>query len=453
MKDVTLGTKDKVARRVTISFDQQASLQAQIARSFSPNIQSFQGEFQIVDFVHAYIDYKPKGTYKPIDFLDILSQKFSPKDVQGKVILIGSDAESDADNYVFTPFSRDFTAMSRLEAEANAIDTLILNRSIIRPPKWVNQTLTVLAAFFTLYVVMSFNPAMGILSLILSLLVFSIMTYITLWTSQIWITMIHPILSVFVCYYFVIPYRLIVENRRSWEYFQKHKLLKQVEELKTNFLSMMSHDIKTPIARIQGMSEVILKEKELLSFNQKDSLKTIQESAEELSGFINTVLDLGRIENQKVQLKLTSKDINSLLKEVIQKHDFLARKKEIQIITEFEPLFSSQIDTELMRQVFANLIENAIKYSPPASKVLISTEEIDGKISIQVADQGKGIPPDEIENVFMKFYRSKNAKASSIKGSGLGLYLANYFVELHGGSISVESSVDQGSTFFVELPS
>lgn len=85
-----------------------------------------------------------------------------------------------------------------------------------------------------------------------------------------------------------------------------------------------------------------------------------------------------------------------------------------------------------MRQVLSNLVENAIKYSAEETKVLVSTEERDGWVVVQVADQGPGIPTDELPNVFMKFFRSKNAKSSPIKGSGLGLYLAKYFTELHG---------------------
>jgi len=110
------------------------------------------------------------------------------------------------------------------------------------------------------------------------------------------------------------------------------------------------------------------------------------------------------------------------------------------------------VDPELIKQVFSNLVENAIKYSPENSKVLVSSEEVNGKIIVQVADQGIGIPQDELSNIFMKFFRSKNAKASPIKGSGLGLYLAKYFVELHHGVITAESAPHLGSTFTVELP-
>src|SRR6185312_9436764 len=259
-------------------------------------------------------------------------------------------------------------------------------------------------------------------------------------------------LAIFLCYYFFIPYRLIVESRRSWEYFQKHKLLSEVEQLKTNFIGMMSHDLKTPLARIQGMTDIIQKDTNPISSQQHEALDTIKQSSEDLLKFISTILNYAKIESQGVELHFQSRDINEILKEVIKKHEFLARLKHIQLIAELEPLFSTKSDPELLRQVFSNLVENAIKYSPEKSKVLISSEEVDGNIVVQIADQGMGIPADELSNIFMKFFRSKYAKSSPIKGSGLGLYLAKYFVELHQGRITCESTPGQGSTFTVELP-
>jgi signal transduction histidine kinase len=137
---------------------------------------------------------------------------------------------------------------------------------------------------------------------------------------------------------------------------------------------------------------------------------------------------------------------------VAKKNEFLAKVKHIKIVTEFETLFSIPVDPELIKQVFSNLIENAINYSPENSKVLISTEEANGKVIVQVADQGIGISAEEVPHIFMKFFRSREAKSSPIRGSGLGLYLAKYFVELHKGQIFVESTPGQGSTFTVELP-
>ena len=243
-----------------------------------------------------------------------------------------------------------------------------------------------------------------------------------------------------------------MENRKSWELFQRNKILSQVEELKSNFLSMMSHDIKTPLARIQGMIDLIKRESGALNPKQTQALDTITQSSRDLTEFITSILDLGRVESQGINLHFSSRDINSLVQEVIEKYDFFAKERNIEIIGEFEPMFSTKVDVELMRQVFSNLIENAIKYSPEGTKVLITTEESNGEVVIQFADQGIGISENEQQNIFMKFYRSKEAKNSKIKGTGIGLYLARYFVDLHKGRIDVESRPTQGSTFSVILP-
>ncbi len=307
-------------------------------------------------------------------------------------------------------------------------------------------------AAIIIYVVLAIKPTLALSVLLGTLSIFIFISMVLFSLFNVWVGMSHPLLAAFICYYFLIPYRLILENRRSWEYYQKNKILSQVEELKSNFLSMMSHDIKTPLARIQGMVDIIKRDTQPLADQQKQALDTINQSAKDLTSFISSLLDVGRVEGKGIQLHISSKDINGLLNEVIAKHEFLAKEKNIEIITEFEPLFSVKFDVELMRQVFSNLLENAIKYSPPDSKILVVTEEVNGEIMVQFSDQGIGISDSEISNIFMKFYRSKDVKNTPIKGTGVGLYLAKYFVELHKGRIEVESKPQQGSTFTVNLP-
>jgi signal transduction histidine kinase len=149
---------------------------------------------------------------------------------------------------------------------------------------------------------------------------------------------------------------------------------------------------------------------------------------------------------------LAPTDVNQILGKVLAKHEFLAKAKHVEIQTDLEPLFSLQLDARLIEQVFSNLLENALKYSPEKSQVRLKSWESEDRIWVSIEDQGPGIPPEELSNIFQKFYRSKSAKTSPIKGSGLGLYLARYFVELHQGSLDLQSKPGQGSTFTVKLP-
>lgn len=446
--------KDGVTRRLVLSLEDQWLLHPRLASMITGQKPPYRyrGDFKFKRTEQAYIDWRPTGTYKALSFIDIVNGEFDPNLVKDKIIVIGRDTRSDVADYIMTPYSRDNTAMSRVEMHANILDTLIMNRAPQASPWWLGVLSTSLIAVLTVFVVLALRPLQGLI--ILGLTVFSYFAFCTFFfmIDGFWLDMAHPLLAIFICYYFFIPYRLIVENRRSWEYYQRNRLLTQVEELKSNFLRLISHDLKTPIARIQGMAEIALRSQQNLNPAQIDALKTINQSGVELENFVGSVLNLTRIESKEIQLHLKSKDINALLQEVIKNCEFAARQKNIRIVPDFEPMFSVKIDEDLLRQVFTNLVENAIKYSPDNSSIMVSTEEHDGKVQVQVADQGMGIPQDEIGSLFTKFYRAKAARDSEIKGSGLGLYLSQYFVDMHRGHITVESAMNQGSTFTVELP-
>lgn len=451
---------DGVTRRALIycydcdTYQRKWFMQPYLAQKFTPieSPANYRGSFEFRNTSQILVDHKPTGTFHKTSFVDVLENRFPLGLFKDKIVIIGMDTGTETDYYLKSVYSRDNMSISKLEVHANIIDTLIQNSGIKKLPQWVDFLLTSLISIFVVFIVFSLKPLPGLAALFLSLATFLLASWICFEAFGVAIGMAHPILAIFISYYFFIPYRLISENRKGWEYQQKNKLLTQVEELKTNFLGMMSHDLKTPLARIQGMADIALTDNSALTPIQIDALKTISSSSEELTDFITSILDLTRVESQKIKLNLESKDINEILNSVINKYEYLAKEKGITIITELETLFSIKIDAHLMRQVFSNLIENAIKYSPQSSRILISTEEIGNKIIVQVADQGIGIPYEELPNVFMKFYRSSRVKNLNVKGSGLGLYLAKYFVELHKGQISVESQPSQGSTFTVDLP-
>lgn len=453
--DKVVLAQDEVTRRMITTYQERIRLHPYIAGLVRPeltNKHAYRGVFDFFDTEQVYVQFREAGSYPRTAFEKVLEGEFSPETFNNKVILIGDDHGGSVYDYVKTPLSKDAKSMTKLELHANMLDTLIKDNAPIQAPNWLNTLITVLTSILTVHVLFTLKPIQSLAVILVTGGVLAALSFLAFWPFGYWLKMAHPFLAIFLCYYFFIPYRLIIENRRSWEYYQRNKLLSQVEELKTNFISMMSHDLKTPIARIQGMTDIILNDSQPVSSAQREAVDTIRHSSEDLLKFINAILNYGRIESQGVDLHLQSRDVNALLKEVIRKHEFLAKIKRIPIEAELEPLFPIQVDPELIKQVFSNLIENAIKYSPEDSNVRISTVEKEGRVIIKVEDQGPGIPQDEVSNIFMKFFRSKNAKSSPIKGSGLGLYLAKYFTELHHGSITVESTYGKGSSFTVELP-
>jgi hypothetical protein len=446
--------KDGVTRRLIISYQGQAMLQKQLAMLWNPSLLNEGNQRGIFDFFgsnQAYVDFRPAGTYPRNSFYEV--SELESETWTNKIVILGFDAQRKFDDYVLTPHSRDATYMHLPEMQANMIDTLIQGTWPVRYSEILNFILTFLISLITIHGVLVLRPSQGLILLGGLVLGYVLWTWGLFAAFRWWWPLAHPMIAVFLCYYFFIPYRLIMENRKSWEYYQKNQLLKQVEELKTNFISMMSHDLKTPIARIQGMVDVIKKEKTPLSDLQHDAVDTIKHSSDDLLKFINSILNYAKMQSEGVVLHKTSKDINQIIEDVVRKHEFLARIKKITIKSELEPLFPIEVDPDLIRQVLSNLIENAIKYSPDETQIKILSQEKEGFIWIQVEDQGSGIPEDELTHVFSQFFRSKNAKTSPIKGSGLGLHLAKYFTELHGGELFVESTYGKGSTFTVKLPS
>ncbi len=452
--DDTNFSKDNVTRRVILSNSGTEFIHPQLARLFNKKVKDdkYKGQFDFLTSKQAYIDFRPSGTYAPSSFLTVMQGAFDAEKFKNKIVIIGRNTVAESTDYKRTPLSRKLTAMTNLEVHANALDTLILDSSSTLAPKWVNYFVTIIISILALFSVFTLRPSRGLLVLLSALAAILGSSYILFALFGLAIGVTQPIFAIFICYYFFIPYRLVMENRKSWEYLQHNKILSEVEELKTNFLRMMSHDLKTPLARIQGMTEVAMRDPSPLSDLQKQALDNIKSSSTELTSFIESILNLTRIESNKVDLQVQSKDINNILKTVSSKCQFLAKEKNIKIITELEPLFSVKVDEGLLSQVFTNLIENAIKYSPNDTKILVNTEEVDGRIVIQIADQGYGIKSEDQMNVFDKFYRSESGDTVDIKGSGLGLYLSRYFVNLHKGNIVVESELNQGSTFTVDLP-
>lgn len=452
-KDRTFGPKDAVSRRLILGFENQLVYFPSLAKEYNgfSKASDYSGVFPFLDSPQMLIRYRNKGAFTTLKFVDVMEGKVDPEILRGKVVLIGKDTLETANDYVMTPLDKSLLALNLVEYYANTLDTLILNQAPRFSPDWVKMLLTFAISMFTIYIVLSARPGQGLLMLGMSVTTFLVLSLLMFATLSWVMPVAHPLVAVFICYYFVIPYRLIIENRKSWEYYQKNRLLTQVEELKSNFMRMMSHDLKTPLARIQGMTEVIEKDGGTLTDTQKKALDTIAESSEELTEFIGSILSLSRIESKEMKLQLRSRDVNQIVREIVRKTEFLSKRRNIEIVTELEPLFSIKIDEDLLKTVILNLVENAIKYSPDGSKILITTEEINNELMIQIADQGRGIPANDLQYVFDRFYRARNTR-NSIPGNGLGLYLVKYFVELHNGSIEVESEVDKGSTFTVRLP-
>lgn len=236
---------------------------------------------------------------------------------------------------------------------------------------------------------------------------------------------------------------------------------KSIEQHKNEFLSIASHELRTPITAIQGFAEILqLQASEGASLDSPQTLRAITNIAEQsqlLTHLIEEMLDISRIENARLSLDLAPHDILRTLKDVIESQTLTSKHHQLRLVLEgLEPndTLIGNFDEDRTMQVFNNLISNAIKYSPARSEIEVGlrhTIERPDEVLVWVKDQGIGIPTEEIPRIFERFHRAGNLERS-MSGLGIGLYLVKEIVTRHNGKVWAESSEGNGSTFYVLLP-
>ncbi len=229
---------------------------------------------------------------------------------------------------------------------------------------------------------------------------------------------------------------------------------KQLEqdELKREFLSTVSHQLKTPLTSVRMALHILLEEKiGSLTPGQADLLIAAREDSERLYGVIENLLDISRIESGKVAMNLQSVSSAQLILKAAEPFRSSARDHGIELETALpEDLPDVMIDTVQIGHVFANLLTNALKYTPSGGRITISAQGAKEHVLFQVKDTGKGIPANYLPQIFDQFFRVPGQETKT--GTGLGLTIAKEIVEAHDGTISVESSVGAGSTFTFTIP-
>lgn len=246
-----------------------------------------------------------------------------------------------------------------------------------------------------------------------------------------------------------------LEDKVKEKTLQLTKTLKEIEDvskMKSEFISSVSHELRTPLTSIKGFSSLLVGEKfGKLPPQAKERLKKIDENVNKLVDMVNTLLDISRIEAKKIEVKIAPSDICKLIQDVV---DFLmpqAENRGVSLVANTPPALMVLMDSNLIERVLVNLINNAIKFTPPEGKIEVKCVREGSKAKILVSDTGYGIPPEDLENIFREFYRVNDPKHRQIKGSGLGLSLVKRIIETHKEKIWVESEVNKGTTFYFTL--
>jgi len=230
--------------------------------------------------------------------------------------------------------------------------------------------------------------------------------------------------------------------------------LEDANQMKDRFLSIASHELKTPITTIRGQAQLMLRRIAKKSTDNLDgveaTLERINEQTGRLTMLIDELLDVSSMRAGKAHLNLRSCDVVELCREVIEDQRLLSSRKIALTVPE-DPL-TIYVDVDRLSQVLSNLVSNAIKYSPEHSAIEVSVKQEEQHICISVQDHGHGIPKDQQEHIFDTFYRTPDAQSSAKRGLGLGLAITKDIVERHNGRIWVDSEQGKGSIFTVELP-
>jgi len=230
---------------------------------------------------------------------------------------------------------------------------------------------------------------------------------------------------------------------------------KEISQMKNEFVSHVSHELKTPLASITAYSEMLLDGEAQDSRTREEFYSVIQSQAERLNRLIEDILNISRIESGLVKVEKEPVSLTILIEEQLQMIRSYAEEKDIEVIGQ-KPIVFDQVyvDKDMIRQVVVNLLGNAVKYTRRGGSIRIESEvdEIAGTVRVSIADTGVGIRQENIEHVFDKFYRVKENEKQA-KGTGLGLNLVKQIIEkVHDGRVFVTSQVGVGSTFGFELP-
>jgi len=245
-------------------------------------------------------------------------------------------------------------------------------------------------------------------------------------------------------------------SRARWVLCVLHEVTrqKQLESMRKDFVANVSHELRTPLSVIKGFIETLVDgHTEIPEADRDRFLRTIQRHADRLHIILEDLLTLSRLESSRPGLRLEPTDLTKLIRELAVDYRPRATASghtiDLQLATDAPPLAA---DSVRLHQVFDNLLDNALKYTPARSSIAIRTAIVASTLEIRIVDNGPGIPPKDLPHLFERFYRIDKGRSREKGGTGLGLSIVKHIVQLHGGTVWAESTLGQGTTFVVSLP-
>jgi signal transduction histidine kinase len=227
----------------------------------------------------------------------------------------------------------------------------------------------------------------------------------------------------------------------------------ELDRLKDEFVLTASHELRSPLTSVQGFAELLMLERESLTPRQAETVEVILDNCRHLVRLLNDLLDLARSDAGRLSIRPQPTEVAPLVEDVVRTMRAQTEASGQSLTEQVEPgLPLIDVEADRIRQILVNLLTNAHEYTPEGASIGVAARADGAEVEISVSDNGPGIPPDQLERIFERFTRGDAGLTQRVGGTGLGLAISKSLVELHGGSIRAESTVGQGSTFYVRLP-
>ena len=376
----------------------------------------------------------PAQTFEHLSFYDLVHI-----DLTKKTVII---KPSEPINTYTTPLG----VISESELIANILDNYYEDRFIPYAPLGIQALVLFILLTVTILLLLYLPSTLALMgTLVLGIFYISL----SLWMFDnfyLWTPIISPIIQIVLAFLLISNYKHILNEKTKWNLEKESHYFDEVEEMKTNFLSLFSHDLKTPLSKIIGITDTLRSKSS--DSDLKKELDKIYTYSKDLDKYIKRILKMSQVQSKNISLNKSPEDLNILIEKSIQQNQLFANEKNITLTKKLNPLFMIEIDAALIQEVIINFLENAITYSPNNSEITIFSQETENYIKVSVTDQGKGLPKEVQDSIWEKYYRFDSSKA----GYGLGLFLSRYVITLHGGQVFLNSKVGQGSEFGFILP-
>lgn len=243
---------------------------------------------------------------------------------------------------------------------------------------------------------------------------------------------------------------LLLRQAKIVDYTVLYQRLKEVDQMKDDFIAMAAHELRTPLSVVKGYADMLALSKNLKESEQED-VSRITISIDQLNALIGDILDVVRLGQGKMVFNMQKVNISAVLEKVVDSFSVVAHQKGLEISYENNSIPDIVVDVEKLRQVMVNIIGNSIKYTPTGS-IKVFVEASHDRVSIRVRDTGIGISAEDQEKLFGKFFRVQSKETEDIRGTGLGLWIAKQVVINMNGKIGVESIKGKGSDFIISFP-